>query len=333
MASKDNTTNTTAPTTPQGPPPVNWDHPYASEMQTYYEQLVAQGVPADEAERIVRHAIGGLPNDYESGQLVGMSQEMGPAYAVNQYRAWQQFYDPKCPPNAPYHPNPEHMAELGVSGDTSGSCVEKPDDVPPGFESMYDREKAAREGKAAAAATAATTPTTPVTEGTAGQLTYTGNPLTDMLLQQFNTQAGLANSDQSNLFGWMAGRSPQDPTVASTSKTAPYQDVTGRLLSGGGLWWSPTSLWSTVTKGEQPAASPPPPPQPPEPFTQQITSEQALTPEVKTPETPTTPGTVEPPIPRMPAGPYQYPYYQMTPMQRMLTKQQNAGYFDSQYFT
>jgi hypothetical protein len=118
-------------TTPGGAP--QWNHRYAEQMQKSYDALIARGVDPAKAERAIRHALGGLPHDYsqnmewDQGNIAGWG---GADYAVNQYLAWQDFYDPNCPADKPYRPDPNHMKELGVGGDASSYCVEKPHDVP-----------------------------------------------------------------------------------------------------------------------------------------------------------------------------------------------------------
>jgi len=108
------------------------------------------------------------------------------------------------------------------------------------------------------------------TEGS--EISYTGNPLVDMLIWQFNTRKSMDfyKSGDPNIFGLSGGR-----TVPSQDGAG---DVTGRLLKGGGLWWAPTKdakdvFGSATQQSAQPkktsAASAPEasvtPPQPPPP--------------------------------------------------------------------
>ena len=72
-------------------------------------------------------------------------------------------------------------------------------------------------------------PPKPVTQGAAGTLTYTGNPLTDALLYQFNTQRSL-QTGAPNIFTGFAAEGQQPGNLV------------GRLLQGGGLIWGEGSV-------------------------------------------------------------------------------------------
>lgn len=64
------------------------------------------------------------------------------------------------------------------------------------------------------------------------QLSYTGNPLTDMLLYQFNTGAQLSDPSKMNTFAM-----GEDRQEGGTGAAADQGKRTGQLLQGGGLWW------------------------------------------------------------------------------------------------
>jgi hypothetical protein len=111
----------------------DWGHREAELMTANYNRLVADGVPPAQAERIVRIAIGGVAHDYAAN--MAFDSALGGVDAegtVNQYRTWDQFYDPNCPPDAPYHPDMNHMRQWfpWVPADAASKCVEKPHDVP-----------------------------------------------------------------------------------------------------------------------------------------------------------------------------------------------------------
>lgn len=74
-------------------------------------------------------------------------------------------------------------------------------------------------------------PPAPTTFGS--QLSYTGNPLTDMLLYQFNTGSQLSDPSKMNTFAM-----GQDRAEGGTGANADQQKRQGQLLQGGGLWWS-----------------------------------------------------------------------------------------------
>lgn len=167
---------------------------------------------------------------------------------IEQWLAWDGSYDSKCPRDRPYRS--EHVG-TGAAVSGTESCVEKP---PNSFVDAQGQEWGPWGDKVGVNVTAASgrynvatggaeggvgqpaAPPSPVTFGKAGELTYTGDPLTDMLLYQFNTQRSLDQTYNPNLFGRTEGRVPGVPTT--TPENAPFQDVTGKLLSGGGLWWS-----------------------------------------------------------------------------------------------
>jgi len=164
----------------------------------------------------------------------------------------------------------------------------------------------------------------PVTEGTSGQISYTGNKLTDMLLDQFNSQRNLADPTKSNMFGFLAGRNPQDPNTPSTSKSGAFQDITGRLLGGGGLWWSPTDEWKSVTHtGVSPrvAAATPSAAVP-------ATGGAANPAANPQPAAPTTTPTATASAASMPAGPSLPSAITPSPMQEMLSGKKKKGYFN-----
>lgn len=95
----------------------------------------------------------------------------------------------------------------------------------------------------------------PSTSGAPGDIQYTGNPMIDMLIYQFNTKRSLVTG-QSNPFGLANGRTPGDQ----------QPDITGKLLQGGGLWWGPAGMdmsLNPTTVAPTPAAPTTPPPQAP----------------------------------------------------------------------
>lgn len=73
-------------------------------------------------------------------------------------------------------------------------------------------------------------PPPPTTFGS--QLSYTGNPLTDMLLYQFNTGSQLSDPSRMNVFAM-----GEDRQEGGTGAAADRGKRTGQLLKGGGLWW------------------------------------------------------------------------------------------------
>lgn len=127
-----------------------------------------------------------------------------------------------------------------------GGAFDKPDDCPEGTQAwgqdfcLPPTDQRLR--GLPVRGTAGQAPLAPVTFGERGSLSYTGNPLIDMLLYQFNEGRSL-DTGLSNIFGWAGGRTPGAFDEWGVPVDQP--DVTGRLLSGGGLWWgAPGSVWS-----------------------------------------------------------------------------------------
>lgn len=204
-----------------------------------YNRMVAAGEDPTTAANIVRNALYGVQHDWQeqggdqgtrwagNGPLEGQTAEQ----AVNQFRAWEKDRMQGCPPDFPYKGR-------------NGQCAEKPDDCPDGMHVVgtpgkcvqngpgeEDMPKGPNSGKGGGPPPP---PPKPVTFGS--QLSMgTGNPLQDMLIQQFNTGQD-PNTLQSNIFGLGedfrvggAGRS------ADQGGTAPTRQ--GQSLGGGGLWW------------------------------------------------------------------------------------------------
>jgi hypothetical protein len=98
------------------------------------------------------------------------------------------------------------------------------------------------------------------TFGQAGALGNTGNAMTDMLVNQFNTKQNSAGG--SNMFGLLGGKTAGQWKDASGNVTTPGQgtqqqaDVSGKLLKGGGLWWTDTDQAKNVF-GKKPTAMAP----------------------------------------------------------------------------
>jgi hypothetical protein len=134
------------------------------------------------------------------------------------------YWDPRT--------NRFRSSKVDAAGNQIQGSFDKPDECPPGMAAFGANQCrpveevaaiTARQqgGGVAGASMQPAAPPKPVTVGKPGELTYTGNPLTDALLYQFNTQRSLATGEQN--FGGYQNTTPGD--------------LTGRLLSGGGLIW------------------------------------------------------------------------------------------------
>ncbi len=151
----------------------------------------------------------------------------------------------------------------GTFKNNYGDKVDKPDERGPNTPAGYNGTggkgdfgdtPAAGEGGPAAAATEVK-PAEPTTFG--NQLSYTGNPLTDMLLYQFNQGTGMQAGGQPNIFGL-----GEDRAVGGTGTSEDTRaNVQGQLLKGGGLWWGQGTDtfggFRADTKNAEPAAAAP----------------------------------------------------------------------------
>lgn len=215
--------------------------PFSDPVATQeYNRLVAAGENPTTAANIVRNALFGVEHDWqaqggdqgklwvESGGKYG-ALELSPEQAVNQYRAWEKDRMPGCPPDFPYRGR-------------EGQCAEKPDDCPDGMHVVGTPGKCVPNGPGeeglpkgpndkGGKAGPPPAPPKPVTFG--NQLTMTGNPLQDMLIQQFNTGQNPQNY-MSNIFAL-----GEDMRVGGSGANADAEksDRQAQSLSGGGLWW------------------------------------------------------------------------------------------------
>ena len=112
---------------------------------------------------------------------------------------------------------------FGGQGYDANACVEKPTD-------QVGASGGNNQGQSGQGGGQQSGPPPPPT--TFGQnLTLTGDPMTDMLLQQFNTKHDFMGMNK-NIFGL-----GEDRAVGGEGANADMQNVKGQLLEGGGLWW------------------------------------------------------------------------------------------------
>jgi len=146
--------------------------------------------------------------------------------------------------------NPHQMRFNSMRG--ANGTFEKPQECPegtsPGGPNETDPCVKGGTGGGGDSASATATPAAS-TQGTQGQLAYTGNPLTDMLIYQFNNTGALGNQGQQNIFGMTGGREGQAAPTTPVSNTA-------QELKGGGLWWAPTDQATKVFGWMKPPAAP-----------------------------------------------------------------------------
>lgn len=176
-------------------------------------------------------------------------------WSESQLIAWAKDLDPGCPPNDPFR-------------GADGSCVQKPIDsngsmMPNGQPNPnwnqgepVDGGGGGGRGGRGGAAGPPPPPPKPTTFG--NQLSLTGNPLQDMLIQQFNTGAD-PNTQQHNIFGlgedMRGGGTGRNLDAFKSGRQA-------QSLGGGGLWWGQDantfSGFDASVKNAEGAATPSP---------------------------------------------------------------------------
>ncbi len=158
---------------------------------------------------------------------IQLNRERNSNHSPEQWQAWLDSgnYNPQTGKFRTINMDANGQPITGFEGDS-------PDDCPPGTTKYGDQQclpldhprVAGQAQQTQQPAAAQYTPPKPVFEGQAGSLTYTGNPLTDALLYQFNNQKSL-QTGESGLFGNFGAQGTDKPSI------------TGKLLQGGGLIW------------------------------------------------------------------------------------------------
>lgn len=145
----------------------------------------------------------------------GMSEDFD-RWDDGQLMAWEKQKDPNCPPNTPYQ-----------AYDGSG-CIEKP------IDSNNPQAQGGEGGGQGGPGGGPVAPPKPTTFG--NQLSMTGNPMQDMLIQQFNTGQNATYQQGNNLFGLGEDRAVGGAGANADMKNG-KQEQKAQSLSGGGLWW------------------------------------------------------------------------------------------------
>jgi hypothetical protein len=227
--------------------------------------------------------------------------------------------------------------KVDAAGNPIQGSFEKPDECPPGT-TAFGKDQCRPVGEVAqiqarqagqAQPAAPPPPPKPVTEGKAGELTYTGNPLTDTLIEMFNTRRRISDQAAPNLFGFQGGRDPGQlaTTAAGTPKDAmaAIPDVQGRLLQGGGLFWSESP------SGKPPSASAPAAPAAPTPAAPapapQGAAPPAPAPTAPAPTPQAAPQKIPQPTARQPNIFAPADQLQTSPLAGMLTQRKKQGAF------
>lgn len=163
-----------------------------------------------------------------------------------QIEAWKKFYDPASgkfwsenDPEHKYGSGFDKPAECPEGTTFHGSKCVSWDQLPPELGGTLGLPPGSKPSGAAGGGSAQ--PAAPTTFGS--QLSYTGNPLTDMLLHQFNTGQSLSDPSQMNMFAMGADRQAGGEGAAADQQTR-----TGQLLQGGGLWWQEGGTASSPDK-------------------------------------------------------------------------------------
>jgi len=162
----------------------------------------------------------------ERARRLGFSEDFD-RFDEGTLQSWEKYKDSRCPEGIPYR-----------AIDGSG-CVEKPIDFAESIgQAQYLGDEAvsifqSSRGRKAGGGPAAAAPPPPPKPVTKGQeLSYTGDPMVDVLIHQFNTKLNPEGTGI-NVFGL-----GEDRAVGGEGAAADMQKATGQLLAGGGLWWS-----------------------------------------------------------------------------------------------
>jgi hypothetical protein len=163
---------------------------------------------------------GGFGGGSDATGMRGQAQQGGWSEDYSRFddatlQSWETQKDPSCPPGDPY------MAYDGTG------CVQKPIDT---WEDpkIRNARKAAGGDPGGRGQQAGLPPPIPTTFGES--LSYSGNPLQDMLIQQFNSRTKVGDPTQSNIFGLGLDRE-----VGGEGSSADKPQM-AQALSGGGLW-------------------------------------------------------------------------------------------------
>jgi len=265
-------TQTQNPGAPQFAPGTNWGSltPEQAGIQAWGAEIGGNNVitanmsPEQRARWSMEHIEG-----FDEQSKNSMSREQ----AFNQWMAWQDKYDAKCPPDRPY------QAEDG------SGCVEKPDNSNKGYMEAGIMDEngnwtpGGRKNQPGAQGQPAKPPE-PVTFG--NNLTMTGNPMQDMLINQFNTGQNSTYGQGNNIFGLGEDRAVGG-TGANADMTGGNQTAKAQTLNSGGLWWGQgdfNSGFDASKKNSEEANAASPAVKPPaqsEPAPQQAPNMEALT--------------------------------------------------------
>jgi hypothetical protein len=146
-------------------------------------------------------------------------------------KEWEQFRDSNCPPKYPYRMDPGHINKWFKGQYQQGACVEKPIDTGGVIQDQSGKWGPNGQTGKGQADPQSGKPAEPEPTTFGQQLSYTGDPMQDMLIYQFNTKAQL-QGDGKNIFGL-----GEDRQVGGEGAAADMQKVMAQSLAGGGLWW------------------------------------------------------------------------------------------------
>lgn len=177
-------------------------------------------------------AMGAIPSDTTGirahARSQGMSEDFD-RFDEATLALWEKHRDSKCPPKFPYRMSPD------TGGYNPNACVEKPIDgggvvqnAGGGWEAAPSRGGGQQQGGGGGRPGPPPPPPKPTTFGQ--QLSYTGNPMQDMLIQQFNARTSLQDPSQANIFGMGTDRAVGGEGAGAD------KPMMAQTLAGGGLW-------------------------------------------------------------------------------------------------
>jgi hypothetical protein len=238
--------------------------------------------------------MGGIPSDTtgmrQHARQHGMSEDFD-RFDEATLNLWEQYRNPDCPPRYPYR----------STADPNAPCVEKPIDSGGVIQNaqgqwVANRSSSGRGGGGGGPGGRPAAPPPPPKPVTFGQqLSFTGNPMQDMLIQQFNARTALNDPTKQNIFGMGTDRQIGGEGAAAD------KPMMAQALAGGGLWRGSKETFGGFRADKPNAAQPGRKPgrgrrgrrgaRPAAPTPQEIAAPptQAPTPQAPTPTTPSIP--------------------------------------------
>jgi hypothetical protein len=209
-------------------------------LQEWYDNAVAAGAVGGQGGSKVPksgHSGGGTSDATgvrAQAKEQGMSEDFD-RFDENTLKEWEQFRDTSCPPKYPYRMDPSHINRWFKGQYSQNACVEKPIDTGGVIQDASGQWQPngptggqRGQGQGGPGQQQPATPPPPTTFGQ--QLSYTGDPMQDMLIQQFNQRTQSMDPTKTNIFGMGMDREVGGEGLAADTP------MKAQALAGGGLW-------------------------------------------------------------------------------------------------